>query len=175
MKKRRNSNNETIIDATVKEISDIDINYVSAKRGDNRFNSTMKNNYSPQSRQDRSFNNKTWSPRSNENNFRWINKYKHPAREPRNNIKFEYTISRGGEKEIMKTLREMIEFLRGKSDSVIEDVKCMPKFNLTGTNEVREDSIASITMSDFQTILKEDVNTIYDALVASDYIEEVDT
>ena len=46
MKKRRNSNNKTTIDATVNEISDIDINYVSTKYGDNRFNNTMKNNYS---------------------------------------------------------------------------------------------------------------------------------
>ena len=173
MKRRRDSNNEIIIDATVNEISDIDVNYVSAKHGDNRLKSTMKNSYSPQGRQDRSFNNKTWSPRNNDNNFRWINKYKHSAREPRNNIKFEYYISRG-EKEIMNTLTEMIEFLSGKSESVIEDVKRMPKFNPRGTNEVREDAIASITMSDLQNILKEDVNTIYDALVAADYIEEFD-
>ena len=74
----------------------------------------------------------------------------------------------------MKTLREMIEFLRGKSESMIGDIKRMQKGNPRGTNEVREDSITSITMSDLQNILKEDVNTIYDTLVASDYIEKVD-
>ena len=59
-------------------------------------------------------NNRGWnSPRSNNQNFRKINKYKHHAKEPRNNTKFEYTISRG-EKEIMKTLRNMIDFLKGK-------------------------------------------------------------
>ena len=34
---------------------------------------------------------------------------------PRNNIKFEYSISRG-EKEIMRTLRNMIDFLKGKTE-----------------------------------------------------------
>ena len=59
--------------------------------------------------------------------------YKHHAREPRNNIKFEYTISRG-EKEIMRTLRNMIDFLKGKTDNIIEDIKRMPKINPRGVN-----------------------------------------
>ena len=62
----------------------------------------------------------------------------------------------------------MIEFLRGKSESVIKGAKHMPKFNPRGVNEVREDSIVTISMGDLQKILKEDVNTIYDALVAAD-------
>ena len=105
-------------------------------------------------------------------NFRKINKYKHHAREPRNNIKFEYTISRG-EKEIMRTLRNMIDFLKGKTEKVVEDIKRMPKVNPRGVNEVSEDSIATISIEEIQRILKEDVNTVYDALIASDYIEEV--
>ena len=47
MKKRRDSNSDTTIDPTVNEISDIDINFLTARHGDNRFNSTMKTNYSP--------------------------------------------------------------------------------------------------------------------------------
>ena len=57
-------------------------------------------------------------------NFRKINKYKHHTREPRNNIKFKYTISRG-EKEIMRILRNMIDFLKGKTEKVVEDIKRM--------------------------------------------------
>ena len=105
-------------------------------------------------------------------NFRKINKYKHHTREPRNNITFEYSISRG-EKEIRKTLRNMIDFLKGKTDKVIEDIKRMPKVNPRGVNEVSEDSIATISIEEIQRILNEDINTVYDALVASDYIEEV--
>ena len=51
--------------------------------------------------------------------------------------------------------------------------KRIPKVNPRGVNEVSEDSIATISIEEIQRILKEDVNTIYDALVASDYIEEI--
>ena len=73
----------------------------------------------------------------------------------------------------MRTLRNMIDFLKGKADKVIEDIKRMPKVNPRVVNKVSEDSIATISIEEIQRILKEDINTIYDALVASDYIEEV--
>ena len=84
----------------------------------------------------------------------------------------KYSISRG-EKEIMRTLRNMIDFLKGITDKVIQDIKRMPKVNPRGVNKVSEDSIAAISIEEIQRILKEDVNTICDALVASDYIEEI--
>ena len=180
MRNKRNNSGQ-LIDTTVNEISVLDINYVASRQGDSRFNSTMKPGYqrenkdfAPRNRQNDSFrNNRNWnSPRNNNPNFRKINKYKHHAREPRNNIKFEYSISRG-EKEIMRTLRNMIDFLKGKTDKVVEDIKRMPKVNPRGVNEVSEDSIATISIEEIQRILKEDVNTVYDTLVASDYIEEI--
>ena len=180
MRNRRN-NSSGLTDTTVNEISDIDINLVTSRQGDSRFNSTMKPGYqregkdfSPRNRENDSFqNNRSWnSPRNDNQNFRKINKYKHHAREPRNNIKFEYTISRG-EKEIMRTLRNMIDFLKGKTEKVVEDIQRMPKVNPRGVNEVSEDSIATISIEEIQRILKEDVNTIYDTLIASDYIEEI--
>ena len=179
--RNRTNNSSELLDATVNEISDIDINYVASRQGESRFNSTMKPGYqregkdfSPRNRQNDSFrNNRSWiSSRNDNQNFRKINKYKHHAREPRNNIKFEYTISRG-ENEIMRTLRNMIDFLKGKTDKVVEDIKRMPKVNPRGVNEVSEDSIAVISIEEIQRILKEDINTVYDALVASDYIEEI--
>ena len=112
MRNRRNNSSE-LIDTTVNEISDIDINYVASRQGDSRFNSTMKPGYqregkdfSPRNQQNDSKNRSWNSPRNDNQNFRKINKYKHHAREPRNNIKFEYSISRG-EKEIMRTLRNI--------------------------------------------------------------------
>ena len=48
----------------------------------------------------------------------------------------------------------------------------MPKANPRGVNEVSEDSTASISIEEIQRILKEDANTVYNALVASDYIQE---
>ena len=130
--------------------------------------------FSPRNRQNNSFqNSRGWnSPRNDNQNFRKINKYKHHAREPRNNIKLEYTISRG-EQEIMRTLRSMIDFLKGKREKVVEDIKRMPKVNPRGVNEVSEDLIATISIEEIQRILKEDVNTVYDTLVTSDYIEEI--
>ena len=73
----------------------------------------------------------------------------------------------------MRTLRNIIDYLKGKTDEVIEDIKRMPKVNPREVNEVSEDSIATISIEEIQRILKEDINTVYDALVASDYIEEV--
>ena len=73
----------------------------------------------------------------------------------------------------MRTLRNMIDFLKGKTDKVIEDIKRIPKVNPRGVYEVSEDSIATISIEEIQRILKEDINTVYDTLVASDYIEEV--
>ena len=49
----------------------------------------------------------------------------------------------------------------------------MHKVNPRGVNKVSEDSIPTISMEEIQRILKEDINTVYDALIASDYIEEV--
>ena len=59
----------------------------------------------------------------------------------------------------MRTLRNLIDFLKGKTDKVVEDIKRIPKVNPRGVNKVSEDSIATIF--------------IEDALVASDYIEEI--
>ena len=67
----------------------------------------------------------------------------------------------------------MINFLKGKTDKVVEDIKKMPKVNPRGINKVSEDSIATISIEEIQRILKEDVNTVYDALIVSDYIEEI--
>ena len=73
----------------------------------------------------------------------------------------------------MRTLRNTIDFLKGKTDKVVEDIERMPKVNPRGVNKVSEDSIATISIEEIQRILKEDVNTVYDALIASDYIEEI--
>ena len=180
MRNRRNNSSE-LIDTTVNEISDIDINYIASRQGDSRFNSTIKHGYqregkdfSPRNRQNDSFrNSRSWnSPRNDNPNFRKINKYKQHAREPRNNIKFEYSLSRG-KKEIMRTLRNMIDFLKGKTDKVVKDIKRMPKVNPRGVNKVSEDSIATFSIEEIQRILKEDVNIVYDALIASDYLKEI--
>ena len=83
MRIKRNDRSE-VIDTTVNEISDIDINYVASRKGDSKFNSTMKPRYqrerkdfSPRNQQNNLFqNNRSWnSPRNDNPNFRKINKY----------------------------------------------------------------------------------------------------
>ena len=72
----------------------------------------------------------------------------------------------------MRTLRNMIDFLKGKTEKVVQDIKRLSKVNPRAVNEVSEDSIATISIEKIQKILKKDVNTVYDSLMASDYIEE---
>ena len=65
MRNRRNNSSElidTTVTTTVNKISDIDINYITSRQGDSRFNSTMKPGYqregkdfSPRNRQSDSF------------------------------------------------------------------------------------------------------------------------
>ena len=43
--RNRRKNSSELIDTTVNEISDIDINYIASRQGDSRFNSTMKPGY----------------------------------------------------------------------------------------------------------------------------------
>ena len=73
----------------------------------------------------------------------------------------------------MRVLHKMIQYLKGRSDREIDSIKHMPKLYPRNVNEVSEDNIATITIEEIQKTLKEDVNTVYDALVASDFIEEI--
>ena len=106
---RRNASNTTIdttANTSVNEVDEFDVNYMAAKQGDTRFNSTMKpghrresKEYSPKNKHNDSHNSKPWhrnkKDSNNYNNYRRINKYRHPAREPRHNIRFEYATGRG--------------------------------------------------------------------------------
>ena len=61
--RNRTNNSSEIIDTTVNEISDIDINYVASRQGDSRFNSTMKPGYQREG--------KDFSPRNRQNDSFW--------------------------------------------------------------------------------------------------------
>ena len=128
------------------EIDEFDVNYMAAKQGDTRFNSTMKpghrresKEFSPKKKHNDSHHPKPWhgskKDGNNYHNYRRINKYRHPAREPRHNIRFEYATGRG-EREIMRVLNRMIEYLKGKSDREIESIqkhaKVRPKRSTRG-------------------------------------------
>ena len=106
---RRNASNtsiDTTANASVNEVDEFDINYMAVKQGDTRFNSTMKpghhresKEFSPKNKYNDSHHSKQWYRGKKDgngyNNYRRINKYRHPAREPRHNIRFKYATGRG--------------------------------------------------------------------------------
>ena len=53
-----------------------------------------------------------------------------------------------------------------------EAARRLPKFVKRTINKVSEDNIATISITEIQTILNEDIDLIFDALVIGDYIEE---
>ena len=70
MRNRRNNSRElfdTTVTTTVNEISDIDINYVTSRQGDSKFNSTMKPGYKREG--------KDFSPRNRQNDLFQKNRF----------------------------------------------------------------------------------------------------
>ena len=184
MRSRRNANNTTIdttANTTINEVDNIDVNFITARQGDSRFNSTMipghsreSKEFSPKGKPNNSHQSKPWNNSThggNYNRYRKVNKYRHPVREPRHNIRFEYEANKG-DQELMRVLHKMIQYLKGRSDREIDSIKHMPKLYPRNVNEVSEDDITTITIEEIQNTLKEDVNIAYNALVASDFIEE---
>ena len=172
MRNRRNNSSEiidTTVNSTVNKISEIDINYITSRHGDNRFNSTMKPEMVKISlpETDQMTHSETTEDGTTQEA---TTKTSEESTSTRTLPQNQETTSSLSEKEIMRTLRNMIDFLKGKTDNI----KRMPKvINPRGVNEVSEDSIANISIEEIQRILKEDGNTIYDTLVTFDYIKEV--
>ena len=112
------------------------------------------------------------SSRSYNGGYRRINKYRHHPRDPKNNIRFEYAV-KNGDQDVIRVLYKMIDYLRNMSNKEKEQIKQVQKFLPKTVNEVSEDQIATISMEQICGILKEDIELLYDALVASDFIEEI--
>ena len=53
-----------------------------------------------------------------------------------------------------------------------EAARKLPKWNNRAIEEVSEDNIAVMNITEIQAILNEDINLIFDALVIGDYIED---
>ena len=168
---------ETTISGSVSELSDASVNYIHTPRGE-RFNSTMKQSYSQnysQSNYNNSYNNSNnysnSSSYQNTFNQRRLQRYKHQSRWPKKNIKFKYNAR---DKDMMGNIRRTINYIKEGAQNR-EAARRFQKFTNRATEEVSEDSITTITIKEIQTILQEDVDLIFDALVIVDYIEnEVD-
>ena len=176
----RDSIRDTTISDTINDISltDESVNFMQTRRGDGKFNSTMKNghqNYSPGNKQSNysNYNNsdnfsKNWSPQQNRFNRRRLHRYRHQSRWPKHDIKFEYN---SRDKNMMGKIRRTINYMKEDAQNR-EAARRLPKFFNRTIDEVSEDNIATISITEIQTILNEAINLIFDALVIGDYIED---
>ena len=142
----------------------------SSHHGDHRsFNKSRHDSFG-RSRRDSGFDNN--SNRSFNGGYRKINKYQHRPGNPKNNIRFEYAAGKG-DQELYRVLHRMIDFLKGMSVNDRQKFKEVRKYSPRTVNEVSEDQIATIAINEICDALHPDVDLVYDALVASDYIEEI--
>ena len=82
--------------------------------------------------------------------------------------KFKYN---SRDKNMMGNLRRTINYMKEGAQNR-EAARRLPKFVNRTIDEVSEDNIATMSITEIQTILNEDINLIYDALVIGDYIED---
>ena len=72
---------------------------------------------------------------------------------------------------MMGNLRRTINYMKDSSQNR-EAARRLPKFYNRAKEEVSEENIATMSVTEIQTILNEDVDLIFDALVIGDYIED---
>ena len=180
---RSSTRETTISEDSINEVSMADeINYISPRGGDNRFNSTMKSNYnnfgncsnySPRGRNNSYSSNRKWSPRNNySNNFdskRKLNRYRHQNRFPKKDVRFEYNTA---DSQMYNSLRRTINQLKDEPQETRNKFKRFPRFTNRSQEEVREDAIATITIEEIAETLAAPSDLVFDALVIGDYIDE---
>ena len=176
----RDSIRGTTISNSINDIAltDESVNFMQTRTGDSRFNSTMKNshqNYSLGNKQGNysNYNNsnkfsKNWSPQQNKFSRHRIQRYRHQPRWPKRDIKFEYN---SRDKNMMGDFRRTINYMKEGAQNR-EAARRLPKFVNRTIDEVSEDNIATMSITEIQTILNEDIDLIFDALVIGDYIED---
>ena len=79
--------------------------------------------------------------------------------------------ARSRDKNMMGNLRRTINYMKEGAQNR-EAARRLPKFVNRTIDKVSEDNIATISITEIQTILNEDINLIFDALVIGDYIED---
>ena len=98
---------------------------------------------------------------------RYINKYRHPRGNPKEDIRFEFVDS--DKYDILKTLRGIIRHFENVSASSGQRATFPNRYH----GEVNESEIHEIGMAELCNMMGEGVDNVYEALVAGDYIEEV--
>ena len=171
----RDSIRDTTITDSINDISltDESVNFMQTRRGDGKFNSTMKTTTGNKQGNSGNYNNpdnfsKNWSPQQNKFNRHRLQRYRHQSRWPNHDIKFEYN---SRDKNIMGNLRRTINHMKEGVQNR-EAARRLPKFVNRTIDEVSEDKIATMSITGIQTILNEDIDLIFEALVIGDYIED---
>ena len=104
------------------------------------------------------------------NNRRQPNKYQHHKNQPKAQVIFEYTNQ--SPMELMQTVRNFITFMKANPTSR-EHFKINKLPNRNFSNEVNESEIYSSSLDQGQQVVYENTDLVFDALVATDYIDEV--
>ena len=121
---------DSICDTTVIDpindisLTDESVNFMQTRRGDGKFNSTMKN-YSPGNKQG-NYSNYNNSDNFSKNKFNRnrLQRYKHQPRWPKCDIKFEYNAR---DKNMMGNLRRTINYMKEGAQNR-EAARRLPKF-----------------------------------------------
>ena len=72
---------------------------------------------------------------------------------------------------MMGNIRRTINYMKEGAQNR-EAARRLPKFVNRTIDEVSKDNIATISITEIQTILNEDIDLIFDALVIGDYIKD---
>ena len=191
-RKERNALRETTIaEEAVNEVSfSEEVNFMSPGRNGSHFNSTMKNNGGNWNNSPRGRNNSYNSYNSGRNNSYFNNRNGNqrnkllqqlrfqkkaeevhtPPRQPKSSIEFEYNAA---DRNMFSNLRRTVDSLKKEPQSYRSSYKkFFPRVTNKSQEEVREDSIATIKIDQIQSILGEDLDLVFNALVIGDYIDE---
>ena len=134
-------------------------------------NSTQQRNYTPQNRfegqQGNQYNgNNKFEPR------RFPTKFNHSRSTPKAQVIFEYTDQNPW--DVIHTVRHFINYMKGNpaQRQFFKTNKIVPRrFN----TEVNESEIQSSNLEQIQQVVNEDQDLVFDALVAADYIDKINT
>ena len=144
-----------------------DTTETTTKTGD--INQTIDNDQKSQNYQNRYDKNQD---RYSFDNRRRPNKYQHHRNQPKAQIIFEYTDQNMS--EMLKRVRSFIDFMKAnpttREQFKTNKLTTCREYN----NEINESEINACSLDQVQQLINEDKDIVFDALVAVDYIDEVD-
>ena len=137
-------------------------NYSPNNKGNYSSNSNFNGNNNHNNKE------KNWNSPQRSFNKRRLHRYRHQPRWPKRDIRFKYNAR---DQDLMGNLRRTINFMKDSTQNR-EAARKLPRWTNRAIEEVSEDNIATMTITEIQTILNKDIDLIFDALVIEDYIED---